>query len=571
MSERTPIKITEKDFWDRLKDPNLKVKNTQRLIITEKVHLDRASVDFDYRIIREVEFREEVIVEDLELKFGLGFANCTFHKSITIQKFRVEEYSQDFYGNTSLFFNNCKGKAIVIRGNVHLHRAFLIENDCEFENLTISTNVSIGNGGIRIKNSNFLNLIEFIFIVSEGVTISDSNIDGVLRIESSKTDISFIKSTFKKDIKLWNTVIPFSFISNYCNYEDTVKFDACKIKGVSIHNDTFYREFSIKLHDPHNAKIGSLEEVYFKEMNFIEGFILDGANEKINKVTLPLTSSAKGYIKLEKLKIDETKLFGINENVKINFKNIEFNHLNMIDFTNLNEINFNRCRGSAESSLNMVDSDLGEMKLNSFSFKSFSVIQIDNISIYKMAISNVDWFEDSQLKIAGELKELEIEKSKREIYRQFKQALKSSGNILDSISFGAKELRSYRNELKLSDKYPWTERIIMLVNQSNNYGLSWWKPVWIIFLITLGFYILLLPIFSDLTYCLCTTQICFEDTWNIFFSELDVFFQLFNPVRKFDSVYPKVSTDLMYLYDMIQRIILGVFIYQIIKAFRKYV
>lgn len=51
MSDKTPIEITEKDFWNRLNNLNQKVKNTQRLIVTEKVHLDKASVDFDYKII----------------------------------------------------------------------------------------------------------------------------------------------------------------------------------------------------------------------------------------------------------------------------------------------------------------------------------------------------------------------------------------------------------------------------------------------------------------------------------------------------------------------------------------
>lgn len=571
MSERIPIEITEKDFWKRLNYPNLKVKDSQRLVVVETVHLDKASVNFDYKIISDVEFKEEVIIEDLELKFGLGFTNCTFHKSIIFRRFKVKEYSQDNYGNNSLFFNNCNGKALIVSGNVQLHRALLIENECYFENVTIANNVIIGNGGLNIKNSNITVLIELKGLRSEGFRISNSIINGDLRIESSITDISFINSNFKKSIKLWNTTLPFSFISNYCKYENTVKFDACEIKGIAIHNDTFYREFSINLHDPHSTKTGSIEDLYFKEMNFIEGFLLDGANQKIKTVTLPLTSSAKGYIKLENLNIDETKLFGINENIKIIFKNIEFNHLNMIDFTNLNEINFNRCRGSNESTLNLVDSDLGEMKLNSFSFKSFSVIQVDNISIYKIAISNVQWFDESQIKITGDLSSIGVEKSKREIYRQFKQALKSNGNILDSIAFRAKELKSYRNELKLSDNYPLSERMVMLVNQSNDYGLNWWKPVWIIILITLGFYILFLPIFSELDYCFCTTKLCLSNTWTSFWMNFDVFFQLFNPARKFASVYGAVSSDIMYLYDLLHRIVLGVFIFQIIRAFRKYV
>jgi len=84
------------------------------------------------------------------LKFGLGFANCIFHKSIYIQRFRVIGYSrQDNHGNNSLFFNNCKGIALVIRGNVQLHRALLIENECVFKTLSLSNTVSIGNGGVR--------------------------------------------------------------------------------------------------------------------------------------------------------------------------------------------------------------------------------------------------------------------------------------------------------------------------------------------------------------------------------------------------------------------------------------
>ncbi|WP_306568657.1 hypothetical protein, partial [Flavobacterium lindanitolerans] len=318
-----------------------------------------------------------------------------------------------------------------------------------------------------------------------------------------------------------------------------------------------------------------LNKLYISEARFIEGFDFNGLGKKLDELNLIMTPELKGVLNFDNWIIEHTIISGINQNLKLLFKSIKFRFLLINDFTNFSDISFDRCRGNGdEAILNLINSDLGSTRFNEFNLKSFKVLRLNNVSIDKIRPSNVYWFDDSQVQIeVHEQSESEKAKRKREIYRQLKQALKNHGNQIDSLIFQARELKCMRDELNNSKKYNWDERLIMTVSQSNDYGLSWSKPVGIVFFITFLLYITILPAISDkilFSFSLVNKDI--TQTWDVFINNFKTFWNLFNPVRRFDLTYGEtIQSDWIYFLDLLHRIFLGIMIFQIIKAFRKYI
>jgi hypothetical protein len=60
-----------------------------------------------------------------------------------------------------------------------------------------------------------------------------------------------------------------------------------------------------------------------------------------------------------------------------------------------------------------------------------------------------------------------------------------------------------------------------------------------------------------------------KSTFIDLYNNFNVYWKLFNPARRFSSTYGDVDSGWLQFLDLFHRIILGVFIYQIIKGFRK--
>jgi hypothetical protein len=302
----------------------------------------------------------------------------------------------------------------------------------------------------------------------------------------------------------------------------------------------------------------------------------------LSKITLPLSLNTKGLIKIHNWKIKEALISGVNQNLKILFSTIGFKRLIIGSFSNFGVLNFDgvwaldldcNTPEDPDSSILIHHSSLGNTRFSEFDFESFDFLNFSFTSFDGIEASNVKWFSDHKLKIDGDIPTTELSfRRKREIYRQIKQALKSKGNQIESLLFQSREMRAFRHELKAKGKnYNWKDRLIMTVNMSNNYGLSWWKPTWIVFFITLGFYAIMLPIFSaKISYYPLSSfndlNISLLEFWNNF----EVFWQMFNPARKFSSTYGQIESGWLQFLDLIHRLILGVFIFQIIRGFRRF-
>lgn len=563
------IILPQKKFYECLKQDSFEDTAFQ---IDFDVLIDQSIVDWHHRHLKNLTFKEKVIIRDVEINSGLGFSNCNFEKGIVFHNVKSTNYNSTYNPNSnSLSFSECIAKFIIFKNDCHLSRSVEISNNSQIERIEINE-LKVENSGFEITKST----ISYLLISNSktDITLSDSTFNDAIRIETLIGNISFIKNEFEADLMLWNVQCNFGLTLNDNLFKDKFNIDGSRIKSFSIIGDTFEKKSELENRDLSGNNLETyLNELYISEAKFIEGFDFNGLGQKLNKLDLILTPEFKGVLNFDNWSIDNTIISGINQNLKLLLKRISFRFLMINDFTNYSDISFDKCKGIGDSTLNLSDCDLGSTKFNDFGFDTFLKIRIDNISIDKINPTNSNWFSDDVLEIGdGTQSKLNELKSKRELYRQIKQALKNNGNQIDSLVFQARELSTYKNELEISKEKTFGDKIIMWVSETNDFGLNWLKPVCIVSIVTLIIYILILPSISiNIDYTIAKDLTDLENSWKAFTSNGKTLWQLFNPIRKFEDAYGKNANGFIYFLDLLHRIFLGIMIFQIIKAFRKYV
>ena len=118
--------------------------------------------------------------------------------------------------------------------------------------------------------------------------------------------------------------------------------------------------------------------------------------------------------------------------------------------------------------------------------------------------------------------------------------------------------------------------MILIVSETNDFGINWLKPVIWTFWITLGFYVLIIEAvyfdeLSKVVSCLCSDITLIT---NPLYKEIKLLPELFNPTRTLTKhVWESTNCKVGFwasTFDMLLRIILAFFIFQTVTAFRKY-
>ncbi|WP_406843308.1 hypothetical protein [Flavobacterium soyae] len=558
--------LVKQVFYKHLNDNEL----IDNMTIDFEVILDQSVINWNYRAIKNITFKEKVIIKDVDINSGFLFANCIFEKGIVFQN--IQSKLLDGSYNYSIAFENCDSASIIFERGCNLAKRVLISNKCKIRSISFSETIVV-NGGINIYETiiTYLHIVhsEFIF------NLQRSTISKEVRIESLNGDIGLLANEFNKDIAFWNIECPFGFSSNQNIFKEEFNISGSRIKKLTLFGDHFYKKGELENRDLTGNNLETyIKEIYISETNFTQGFDFNGLGKKLDRLEIKSNPELKGVLKFEGWIVDSTLITGVNQNLKLLFKRMSFRFFMINDFTNYSDISFDKCKGYDDSTLNLLDCDLGSTRFNEFAFNSFVELRFDNVTLDKIKPTNNKWFEDAVLKIeVAEQSEEDRFKRKREIYRQLKQALKNNGNQIDSLFFQAREMESYRNELKQSKNYSLSDKIIMTFSRFNDYGLNWIKPVIIVFFLTLFVYVIILAGISDkILFSFSCDPYDIKNTFEVFMSNFKTFWNLFNPVRRTDLTYGKmIQTDWIYFIDLLHRIFLGIMIFQIIKAFRKHV
>lgn len=434
------------------------------------------------------------------------FADCKFHNEFFLSTFK--KYGSDNSLFTSCVFNeNVKSSSDMKQ--FALTDSYFDEY-CSFKKglclngLTIESNIFV----VTHQPSDFESKPEIIF---EGdFRFIDCKFEGDQEIflnDASKANIEFKNCDIKQKLKVRGLEYRkgYEYQQNHKSSLKSLKINSCKIAN----DENSY------------LRIGFLRNCEFELKN-----LKNQASSELNIGDCHLKS-----FKLTNFRnLGKFKLFKINVLKRENNKEIVTNTRFSIDNTSIGKADF--------QSINLTSFD--------------EVFFFDNI-FAELDYTNVQWKPDIEV---GQYNDDETKKlaKKRDTYRTLKNVAIRNRDHPQALIFHAKEMENHYELTKW--KMELFNKLTLAFNKySNMFGMSWWRPVWLLLAIAMLFYLQLLK---------STGGICIYDD---FFSHYWVFL---NPTHKVEFVAKGCWNAWTYFWDISFRISEGLLAYQIIQAFRKF-
>ena len=262
-----------------------------------------------------------------------------------------------------------------------------------------------------------------------------------------------------------------------------------------------------------------------------------------------------GKINIQDSNISKIELKGDLNKGSIMFENVEVEKFTLKKFTNLSVLRIISLKSiGSNSRVEFLNSYLGEIQLFDIKLETFNQVYIDNSHLTDIQTTYVSW----PRKIST--KENNSDRLK-ENYRQLKMAMKKQEDTFQALIFEQEEMRAYGNNLQDKES-DWDERFILWTNKvSNNFGKEWMMPIgWLSIFNVVLFFLIAWSIFG----------------WNTELLEfLDLFpgrlLHLYNPTHQTSSIHPYLNDyNLALVFDFLSRVFSSYFIFQTIRAFRKY-
>ncbi|WP_196885517.1 hypothetical protein [Aureivirga sp. CE67] len=586
-SEEGRIVLSKEEFCEKVKNNDF--KDNENYIIQEEISVHKKHKDIfngNSIILKSIEiknvlFKENVSFQELNIELPFKFINCIFSKIFSLNQI-INQNTISTEAHYFFYFESCKIKLFSLLNKSKISKPIYFENSFLEQLSIIDSEIVSDSGlfeyqiGLFIKKTEVKNQIDLIKSGFGVIQIYDNSIINCNSFKINNVnilDLEFTNSSFKGDIEVINSEITKTLYL----YDNTFQERPMILNTTINQFNCIQNEFKKGLTFHFRERNYDTFDMILLSSKFLEPFYFEG-KILIKKLLFSFSSKNEGIIKFSNIKVNSLSLNGVNNDLLLILKNTILQNIEFKDFVNKNSLMFQNCQTIyKESSLKIIDSDLGDTKFNDFSFKSFKEIQIENSFINEIKTSNVEWFEDEQLTTNSE-DAFKTQRNKREIYKQLKQALESNGNKIDSLLFKSREKKTYQEELKLSNKAKYDDRFILWVGSINNHGQSWLKALWILLIVNFLFYaILILPFSKEFTFSFAENWNDLESSFHQVFNTKSwkLYFQLLNPTRKLSTLYGftdknSITTGVVIL-DIFQRLVLGIFYFQIIQAFRKFV
>ncbi len=292
------------------------------------------------------------------------------------------------------------------------------------------------------------------------------------------------------------------------------------------------------------------------------------------------TCGRDAYIRIGYLSVKDFKLSNLRnpENSELNIGDCHFEKFQLSNFRNMGKFklyNINILENEyktniANNEIFQIDNtSIGNSDFQSLYLTSFNkVVMFDNI-FANVLYSNVKWTKDIEVDECGK-SDTTIMANKRDSYRTLKNVALANRDQQEALSFYSKEMEEHKKIIDKNNKWYNIDRVMLFFNyHTNNFGLNWWRPLWLILVIALFFYV----IFS---------LILIID--NNFYLDFDIpksilnYFYIINPIQNIEIVHKeycnilisKLCCSLIYILLFIFRLIEGLLLYQAVQAFRKY-
>lgn len=586
---------------DKLKTKNAYISLNDE-VFEEVLTIDQASYLCNGAKFINCFFEQNTIFKNINLGIGAIFENCTFKKNLSFVDVTASGYSVEFSDKSlSIKLSNCKIDGSLYFEKCKIDRNIEIENKSELNEIRIYETY-VKNEGIKTFDSTIKGLFDVNNLETKhGLRLEKTKFEESLRIQNLFGDgISFLKSEFKKDIRLWSGDIK-SLTFNDGIFDEELNISVVKCSGyLTIVGGKFNKAFNIDLKD--SDRKGSIANVYLKNCSFEESFNLNGFIDKTGKpeieyVKIIASRLLKGCLHLNFINARKVLISGNNENAEIKLTTINVKDFEVFSFNNYGNFRVSSFAAmDKDSEIKILDSNLGKAQFYNTQFDQFKSVRMSDVIISEVLTSNVKWFDSSKLPIFipqdkavidefmkdtdSERKRVAKEvvlkrlRGRRDLFRQLKYAMDKQGDRVQALKFQALEMGAHYKELQHTSSLWNIDRLILLFSKSNDFGQNWWKPIWLAGLINLFFYLLIITSQSSaFMFYPSFTWIDIKLTLNFWIDTFGKYWQLLNPAHILDRMYPERTTinGWTQFWDFLSRLILSFFIFQAVTAFRKFV
>ena len=354
-------------------------------------------------------------------------------------------------------------------------------------------------------------------------------------------------------------------------------------KGLSVNGGKFLQEFVIQSGSNFHQEVkiggGSFQEFSVFEGTFNEGITISGGEFKTINFTpkriddasyiskLSLNTEIKYPIFIKKYPINEIFISRLNyENGGIYLENLQLNKLIFSSFRNYGKVSIeNLIAKEDNSSLQIINSDLGNCLALNADFNSFHHIVFNNSKLSKLNMYGVPIPFNSQ-KIFTNHKQERDHTQLADLYNQLYLAMQSQGYRDYEMKYYAAYLENHRLHLNEKNKECSTSIALCLHKFSTNYSQDWIRGVLLAIPITLVLFYLYFIALPEYEFAYDPNRWS-QVTFNLFTTHYFEF--LITPYRMnfIEGTNPGTFSNIIFIFS---RIVIGFFIYQTIAAFRKF-
>ncbi|OIR24855.1 hypothetical protein [Bathymodiolus thermophilus thioautotrophic gill symbiont] len=416
-------------------------------------------------------------------------------------------------------------------------------------------------------------------------------------------NLSFSYCIFNKNVSLGNEVIGFKLINallfKKSDFAQELLFDFNNKEISGTHTELEFIEcnFGKKLKVRNDETIISNGDVQpLPEKSRYPYHQQNKAQLKELKIT-DCTADKGAYLRIGFLDIGKFELSNLRlpQNAELNIGDCHFQCFKLTNFRNMGKFKLYKInvllkeydkKESYNPRFQIDNTSIGETDFQSINLVSFArVIMFDNI-FTELEYTNMQWKHEIEVGQFGfeNIKEmvsqfgLEYIKERvrnyelicnivykasgsntriakmRDTYRALKKVMIRNHDQQEALVFYQKEME---NHWQITEwKKDFGNKITLAFNKyTNEFGLNWWKPLRLLFGVSLLFYFLLL--------CNLDIPILELEHWRSYFEFL-------NPTHKTRFIAKEYWDFWSYAIDFLFRLIEGLLIYQTIQAFRKY-
>lgn len=362
--------------------------------------------------------------------------------------------------------------------------------------------------------------------------------------------VTISNASFKKKVQFYNCIFYEGLIILHSDFEQILSFHKCKVG----------QEFTMRDNniDSFYAFAPQFEFLNLYGNAMRNGFLISPLGENsITSLVIEMRPYNEMNLKLRELKIGSITISGTNNKGELHLEYLKIGSLVFNYFYNYGKVKIVELFLKDEKTeLAFNKSNMGQTLFMNVPFKQFNEIHFENTNLIEISIIGSNWGTKNIVSYNNK-SFVELHENFRDLFRQLKIVMSRQGDSIFERKFHAEEMNAYYKTIqrpffsRLGEKF-----VIVLSRLFSDYGQSFLRPLIFLFLFNAIFYYIQCYYFK--TYIIASEH-CIP--------EIGQFFHMLNPARRLDESVRGWSV----FWDMLSRISSSFFIYNIIRATRRFI